>query len=153
MWDSVGLFRRRTEDTQRAPTHLIDIPCAGTIRLERYVRLPIVARKAQTYRINKRLRELVTEARDAWTTIEQNRELAPAEIAKRKNVSLSHFMRLLRLNYLAPDIVTSIMDGAQPRSLTRRALLNANLPLDWALQRQLFGFPDQPPMRTADEIY
>lgn len=152
-WDFVGLFRRRTEDTQRAPTHLIDIPCAGAIRLERYVRLPIVARKAQTYRINKRLRELVTEAREAWKTIEQNRELAPAEIAKRRNVSLSHLMRLLRLNYLAPDIVTSIMDGAQPRSLTRRSLLDANLPLDWALQRKLFAFPDQPPLRTTEESY
>ncbi len=149
-WDFVGHFRRQTEDTARAPTHLIDIPCAGAIRLERRVRLPIVERKSQTYRINKRLRELISDARSAWTLIEDNRQLAPKEIARRCNVSLSYLMRLLRLNYLAPDIVTSIMDGAQPRELTRRALIDANLPLDWALQRKLFGFPEQPPMRTTE---
>jgi hypothetical protein len=62
-------------------------------------------------------------------------------------------MRLLRLNYLAPDIITAIMDGAQPRELTRRELLDANLPLDWALQRKMFGFEEQPPMRTTEKPY
>jgi AraC-like DNA-binding protein len=133
--------------------HVIDIPCAGAIRLERYVRLPIVARKAQTYRINRRLRELVSEARGAWDVIEKNRDLSPREIASRLNMSLSHFMRLLRLNYLAPDIATSIMDGAQPRELTRRRLIDANLPLDWVLQRELLGFPAQAPMRTSEGSY
>lgn len=152
-WDWTGLFNRRTEDTARSPTHLLDIACAGAIRLERFVRLPIVARKAQTYRVNKRLRELVADAREAWALVSDNRDLSPEEIARHQSVSLSYFMRLLRLNYLAPDIVTSIMDGAQPRHLTRRALIDANLPLDWALQRKLFGFPDQPPMRTTETPY
>lgn len=152
-WDFVGLFRRRIEDCERSPTHMIDIPCAGAIRLERYVRLPIVERKAQTYRINRRLRDLIRDSRDAWKMIESNRDLSPADLARNSNMSLSHLMRLLRLNYLAPDIVTSIMDGAQPRELTRRMLLDANLPLDWALQRKLFGFPEQPPMRTNERPY
>lgn len=82
-----------------------------------------------------------------------NRDLSPAETAKRNNCSLSHMMRLLRLNYLAPDIVTAIMDGAQPKELTRRKLLDANLPLDWALQRKMFGFEEQPPMRTTETPY
>jgi site-specific DNA recombinase len=152
-WDFVGLFRRRTTEADRPRVHVIDIPCAGAIRLERYVRLPIDARKAQTYRINKRLRELVSEARGAWDLIEKNRDLSPGEIATLLNMSLSHFMRLLRLNYLAPDIATSIMDGAQPRELTRRRLIDANLPLDWALQRELLGFPAQAPMRTIERSY
>jgi site-specific DNA recombinase len=152
-WNFVGLFRPRVNGSPRSPTHLIDIPCAGSIRLERYVRLPINERKAQTYRINKRLRELMSEARSVWTMIEDNRDLSPAEIAKRNNCSLSHLMRLLRLNYLAPDIITAIMDGAQPRQITRRSLLDANLPLDWAIQRKMFGFADQPPMRTTEKPY
>jgi DNA invertase Pin-like site-specific DNA recombinase len=152
-WDTVGIFRPRVERVPHSPTHLIEIPCAGTIRLERYVRLPITERKAQHYRIYKRLRELIVEARDVWARIEDNRDLSPKEIAKRNNHSLSHMMRLLRLNYLAPDIVTAIMDGAQPRELTRRELLDANLPLDWALQRKMFGFEEQPPMRTTEKPY
>jgi hypothetical protein len=65
-------------------------------------------------------------------------------------MSVSHFMRLLRVSYLAPDIITAILDGAQPPELTRRGLLDANLPLDWALQRKLFGFAEQPPMRSSE---
>jgi hypothetical protein len=152
-WDFVALFKRRTEDTVRSPTHLIDIPCAGAIRLERFVRLPIIARKSQTYRMNKRLRQLISEARNAWTLIENSRDLPPAEVARRSKVSLSFLMRLLRLNYLAPDIIASIMDGTQPTHLTRRSLIDANLPLDWALQRKMFGFPEQPPMRTTETAY
>lgn len=152
-WDTVGLFRSRMDSSAHDPTYLIDIPCAGAIRLERYVRLPIVARKAQTYRINKRLRELIVDARNAWTLIEGNRDLAPSEIARRNGCSLSHLMRLLRLTYLAPDIAMAIMDGAQPSEITRRSLLDANLPLDWALQRKLLGFPEQPPMRTVEKPY
>jgi DNA invertase Pin-like site-specific DNA recombinase len=152
-WDTVGLFWRRTEDTPRAPTILLDIPCVGSLRLQRFVRLPIVARKPQTYRINKSLRRLIVDARNARSLVEDNRDLEPAEIARRFKMGLSHLMRLIRLNYLAPDIVASILDGAQPRELTRRQLIDANLPLDWALQRKMFGFPQQPPMRTVEKPY
>ena len=62
-------------------------------------------------------------------------------------------MRILRVNYLAPDIITAILDGAQPPQLTRRGLLDASLPLDWALQRKLFGFAEQPPMRSCERSY
>jgi hypothetical protein len=142
-WDFVGLFRRHAEDTAQSPTYLIDVPCAAAIRPERHVRLPIVERKAQTYRLNKQLRKLIADARNAWSLIENNRELSPEEVARTARVSVNYLMRLLRLNYLAPDIVTSILDGAQPRGLTRRKLMEANLPLDWALQRKLFGFGER----------
>jgi hypothetical protein len=59
-------------------------------------------------------------------------------------------MKLLQLNYLAPDIIASIVDGTQPARLTSRQLLDSTLPLDWALQRRLFGFPEQPPLRTTE---
>jgi site-specific DNA recombinase len=150
-WDFTGPYHRLTEDTSRASAHILDVPCAGAIRLERFVRLPISARKSQTYRMNKQLRLAIAQARSAWAMIEENRDLSPAEIAQRNNCTLSYLMKLLRLNYLAPDIVTSILDGAQPKELTRRALIDANLPLDWVLQRKLFGFPDQPPMRTVEK--
>jgi hypothetical protein len=152
-WDFIGLFGRRMEDAGRALQHLIDIPCAGTVRLERFVRLPITARKSQTYRINKSLRNLMTDARNAWAAVEGNRHVSPQELAQERKMSLSRFMRLIQLNYLAPDIVLAILDGAQPRDLTRRTLMYANLPLDWEMQRRLFGFPEQPPMRTCETPY
>ena len=149
-WDFVGLFRRRTEDTDHYRAHVIDIPCAGTIRLERLLRLPIAARDAHRDGTNKSLRKLISDARVAWEMVEANRASSPSELAFRCSMTLSRFMRVLRVNYLAPDILTSIMDGTQPAGLTRRMVIDANLPLDWTLQRKLFGFPEQPPLRSTE---
>lgn len=52
--------------------------------------------------------------------------------------------RLVRLNYLAPDIVAAILDGTQPEELKGGKLMATELPMDWSLQRRLLGFPDQP---------
>ena len=152
-WNFVGLFRRRTEDTDRGRAHVIDIPCAGAIRLERVLRLPIVAREPRAKRINNGLRKLISDARAAWARVEANRSLSVQELACNCNMSVSRFMRVLRVNYLAPDILMSILDGTQPVELTRRTIIDANLPLDWALQRKLFGFPEQPPLRTCERSY
>ncbi|MGB7406793.1 MAG: recombinase family protein [Pacificimonas sp.] len=55
--------------------------------------------------------------------------------------SKRHLQQLLRISYLAPDIISAIMAGAQPANLTGRRLMRAtNIPLDWAGQRTLFGF-------------
>ncbi len=55
--------------------------------------------------------------------------------------SQQHLTRLARLGYLAPDIITAIVEGRQPPSLTGRSLLRcANLPIEWAEQRRLLGF-------------
>ena len=55
--------------------------------------------------------------------------------------SKQHLTRLARLGYLAPDIVTAIVEGRQPPSLSGHSLLRcANLPIEWAEQRRLLGF-------------
>ena len=57
------------------------------------------------------------------------------------NYSKRHLWQLLRLNWLAPDIVTAIVEGRQPASLTGRRLLRAaDVPLSWNEQRRYFGF-------------
>ena len=49
--------------------------------------------------------------------------------------------RLLRLTFLAPDIVTRILTGRHPPELTARKLMtDTRLPLDWNEQRALLGF-------------
>ncbi|OYZ14138.1 MAG: hypothetical protein B7Y35_10125 [Sphingomonadales bacterium 28-64-96] len=55
--------------------------------------------------------------------------------------SKQHLNRLARLGYLAPDIITAIVEGRQPPSLSGRTLLRcANLPIEWAEQRMVLGF-------------
>lgn len=49
--------------------------------------------------------------------------------------------RVARLAFLAPDIITAILEGRQPPSLTpRRLMKHAAIPLDWKGQRMALGF-------------
>ncbi|HYA81241.1 MAG TPA: recombinase family protein [Methylocystis sp.] len=49
--------------------------------------------------------------------------------------------RLMRLNSLAPEIVTAILNGRQPVGLTASKLMaDTRLPLDWTEQRRILGF-------------
>lgn len=55
--------------------------------------------------------------------------------------SKGHISRLIRISWLAPDIVSAIVEGRQPKVLTGRRLLRAaGLPMDWAAQRAFLGF-------------
>ena len=61
------------------------------------------------------------------------------EIAAHFDMNEVHVRRLLRLNFLAPDIIEAVVDGRQPRSLTVKQLLRA-IPSTWEDQRAAFGF-------------
>jgi len=55
--------------------------------------------------------------------------------------SSRHVQQLARLSYLAPNIISAIVDGTQPVDLTGRKILRiGNVPLCWKAQRKLFGF-------------
>jgi hypothetical protein len=55
--------------------------------------------------------------------------------------SRPHLQRLARLSWLAPDIVSDILEGRQPPHLTARYLLRCgDVPLDWSGQREFLGF-------------
>ncbi len=52
-----------------------------------------------------------------------------------------HIAKLVRLSWLAPDIINSILDGHQPATLNgRRLLRTSDLPLSWSAQRVVLGF-------------
>ena len=57
------------------------------------------------------------------------------------NYSKRHLWQLLRVSWLAPDIIAAITEGRQPPTLTGRRLLRAaDVPLPWKDQRRYFGF-------------
>ena len=60
-------------------------------------------------------------------------------LAKRMKVSTVYAARMLRLNYLAPDIVRAILDGREPSGLSL-IKLSEPLPMAWAEQRARLGF-------------
>ena len=68
-------------------------------------------------------------------------DLTVTRIAEAEGVSPSYVTRLLRLRYLAPDIVAAIVEGRQPAALTATTLLrDTRLPLAWPAQRARLGF-------------
>jgi site-specific DNA recombinase len=55
--------------------------------------------------------------------------------------SKAHLQKLTRLSFLAPDIISAIIDGSQPENLTgRRILRMGNVPLCWKAQRAMLRF-------------
>ena len=58
------------------------------------------------------------------------------------NITASYFTRVLRIAYMAPDIIEAIVEGRQPPELTANTLVRLkNLPIDWPGQREALGFP------------
>ena len=65
-------------------------------------------------------------------------------IARREGLHECDVSRTLRLAFLAPDIVETILAGRQPLELTAETLRRlARLPMAWTAQRRLLGFSSQ----------
>ena len=63
------------------------------------------------------------------------------EIAAEVGVTRSHFRRVLRVSFLAPDIVQSILRNRHPLEFNAERLVrNTVLPLSWDEQRSQLGF-------------
>ena len=61
---------------------------------------------------------------------------------ERLGIARGRLSSLVRLSYLAPDIVQAILAGRQPVELTPTRLLklSQNLPHNWKEQRSFLGF-------------
>jgi site-specific DNA recombinase len=63
-------------------------------------------------------------------------------IAKEEKIGRTYVSRVVKLAFLAPDIVETIIDGRQPQDLKIKTLFR-DLPMDWVEQRRMLGFPAQ----------
>ena len=62
------------------------------------------------------------------------------EIAAEAGVSGSYYTRILRLGFLAPDVVETILRNDHPLDLTAKKLAaNSRLPIGWQDQRDSLG--------------
>ena len=87
-----------------------------------------------------RLVALVAEAHQARQLILDNPNRSIAAVAADHSRCRTRLGKLAALACLAPDIVTSIIEGRQPALLTARFLQDIDLPLAWSDQRALLGF-------------
>ena len=104
---------------------------------------PIVVRMAnkEAHR-DPELIALIADARRWRDELLEGRATSIAEITTREGLPKGSVSRILPLAWLAPDIAAAILEGNQPAILTSRSLRALpDLPLGWADQRTLLGFP------------
>jgi site-specific DNA recombinase len=104
-------------------------------------RLSVLGDTQSHSRPDAALVKLIVRAFQARQLVQAVGASSIAAAAVQLGVSSAYFGVLLRLSYLAPDIVAAILDGRQPALLNRQRLARiATLPLDWNDQRALLGF-------------
>jgi site-specific DNA recombinase len=118
--------------------HRLGIP-VQRMRRGQTVKLILPGSEPATHNRDSRLVALVAEA-DAVrkAVLEQSGYLA--QIAARMDKCRGNLADMMRISYLAPDIVTAIIDGRQPSSLKRKTLMATSLSPDWSEQRVQLGF-------------
>lgn len=140
-WDGIGLFER-SELTSRQGADQVATVVAPAILFakEAMFALPIKPCEVVDPRPNQSLIALLDRGTELRAEVMAHRSRSIAQIAKDHKMGQSYFARLLRLNYLAPDIQAAIYAGTQPSRLIPRDILFGTMPLDWGHQRQLLGF-------------
>ncbi|WRH76254.1 MAG: recombinase family protein [Sphingobium sp.] len=96
-----------------------------------------VASSPQRQRDTK-LITLLAEAHAARKLILAHSDTSLTDLAKQQGTSSNHLTKLIELSCLAPDIVTAVLAGKQPSSLTTTKLRTMAMSASWAEQRTLF---------------
>ena len=91
-------------------------------------------------RVDATLVKTLTRAWSWRLSLERGRVRSAVELARAEGCTVRYVTRILRLAYLAPDVIEAILAGRQPGELTLARLLKLDLPLDWPAQREALGF-------------
>jgi DNA invertase Pin-like site-specific DNA recombinase len=87
---------------------------------------------------------LVAKAWTARQALTSTPRVSVEEAAAAMGLKLDYFRVLVRISFVAPDIVAAILEGRQPATLTRQRLARmTDLPFEWQLQRRALGFDDE----------
>lgn len=114
------------------------IPRPVSARPFREAKLKIEAKRDDD-RYDADMVALMAEAMEVQRVVLQSPELSLNQLGKREGRCRTHLAKLLRLSWISPKIVEAIAAGTQPKTLTRRVLLSAPIPLAWDEQEREFG--------------
>ena len=102
-------------------------------------KLVIGGDSATTIEPEENLIEAIATARKWFADLQSGEAASVLELAELNNVDRSHISRTLPLAFLAPDIVTAIIDGRTEPGLTLSRIKRLKLPASWQNQRHLLG--------------
>ncbi len=92
-------------------------------------------------RIDPILIKLIDRAHDWMQLLTSGSIRSIKELTEREGLTGSYITRVMRLSFLAPDIVAAIVEGRQPADLTAKTLLRGiDLPVSWEEQRTALRF-------------
>ncbi|PIR33533.1 MAG: hypothetical protein COV36_02550 [Alphaproteobacteria bacterium CG11_big_fil_rev_8_21_14_0_20_44_7] len=75
-----------------------------------------------------------------WNKMLDSGEVKSArEIAEKENAERTYASDLLKLKFLAPEIIAMILNGTQPRTLNLTSLTDQKIPMCWRQQKQLLN--------------
>jgi DNA invertase Pin-like site-specific DNA recombinase len=159
------VVRPERVDIQLLPSRLgallLDKSCRPTSTADNDERPIILSAPAQLRRVGRGIKMVIDEAAASGRAAKPDAKLIKliaraylfnnrlaessseylADVAQRDRITSSYFTRVLRLSYLAPDIIRAILEGRHPRDLTAQKLLaHSRLPLAWPEQRRRLGF-------------
>ena len=94
--------------------------------------------------VNAGLVAMITEAFAIQKQLLSGSDASTEAMTERLEIAKGRLTSLVRLSYLAPDVVRALLAGRQPIELTptRLLLLSKDLPHDWIEQRRFLGFAD-----------
>jgi DNA invertase Pin-like site-specific DNA recombinase len=95
--------------------------------------------KPQNDRYDADLILLLAEAMEVQRLVLASPELSLNQLGKREGRCRTHLARLLRISWLSPRIVEAVAAGTQPKAVTRKTLLSAEIPLAWEEQERMLG--------------
>jgi site-specific DNA recombinase len=92
--------------------------------------------------VNAGLVELIKDAFTIRIQLLSGSDDSIEAMSGRLGMNKGRLTSLIRLSYLAPDIVRALLEGRQPIELTATRLLrlSKDLPHDWSEQRHVLGF-------------
>lgn len=102
----------------------------------------LVVRAATAQAPNTTLINLFVKAFDVREKIFNGTGESIEASARRIKTNANYITALLRISFLAPDIVAAVLDGRHPTTLTARNFITKThtLPREWSLQRRHLGF-------------
>jgi site-specific DNA recombinase len=89
--------------------------------------------------IDPKLIGLLADAMSARKLVLATPDVPLQKIAQREGRCRKQLTQLVKLSWVSPRIVEAIVEGRQPSMLSRRRLMEIELPLAWSDQEQLLG--------------
>ncbi|HBK79926.1 MAG TPA: hypothetical protein DDZ83_09690, partial [Nitrospinae bacterium] len=108
---------------------------------EKIIQVPGGGNPQRESKLDQALIRAVARAYKWREAMEKGEAKSLSELARKEGCTDDYIRKILKMAFLAPDIVETILKGKQPEGLTLSHILGLDLPLFWEAQRNILEFP------------